>query len=743
MRVPHPRLIAAGLAAVAAITALTAPPAGAATHPTGTSSTATDRTAVLLNGDRLLVLGPDSAALMPSGSGFAAAVTEFHSAGSLYAVPDAALPYLGRGLDPSLFDVARLPRDGRLPVTIRYHAAKVPALPGITITSAGAGSASGYLTSASARLFGAALARQSVRGHATGTDAMFADGTTISLAGTRPPAQSRAGRYTLTLHGTTLSGAPDTGDEAIICNMDKLARVPLMVVFSHGTAKVSVPAGHYVVTGVFDDKNSSGHVIAERVVTDSAVTVTGSTSTSLAERTATSRLSLSTPRPTASSGGLAWVLWLTDKTGASFATAYFTDSTFAFYVSPTTRRPVVGSLHVVVSAWLASALTIKMPYEYDLSFADPVDVISSQQHYVASSANTATIVNRYYTNIAEHGLEEAAAEYGFEAKAGGTGIAVGIAFPSPGQRVEYVSAGGGSLEPYWGSLFIGDTKTMGGGEQDSNRGFTPGQQVTEDWNAYPLHSSLNTSVAGSADPNSTILSATRSGDDLSFDIYPFGDNTPGHYGSGYWPGDAVQPPGGITGSYELDENGHKIASGNPDQSLKGLTAFEAKVAVSKAPAMFKLTLNASRPAKTYGLSAKTSTTWTWRSSHESGSVVPVGWVCPGKTRNCAAQPLMTLNYNVAGLALNGTAPAGGQLVSITVGHQQTVKGAPVSGLGFSFSTNGGRTWQPVTVAGGSGGSWQAAFKAPAGTRVSLRVTATDKAGGAISETVTTAYAIGG
>jgi len=59
--------------------------------------------------------------------------------GQTYEIPDAALPYLGRGLDPGLFRLSALLRQeaaGRLPVRIGYRGT-VPALPGVRITSTG------------------------------------------------------------------------------------------------------------------------------------------------------------------------------------------------------------------------------------------------------------------------------------------------------------------------------------------------------------------------------------------------------------------------------------------------------------------------------------------------------------------------------------------------------------------------------------------------------------------------------
>jgi hypothetical protein len=62
-------------------------------------------------------------------------------AGQAYEIPADALPYLGRGLSPSLFRVTSLldaESDGRLPVQVSYHG-PVPEVPGVTITRSGGG----------------------------------------------------------------------------------------------------------------------------------------------------------------------------------------------------------------------------------------------------------------------------------------------------------------------------------------------------------------------------------------------------------------------------------------------------------------------------------------------------------------------------------------------------------------------------------------------------------------------------
>jgi hypothetical protein len=101
--------------------------------------------------------------------------------------------------------------------------------------------------------------------------------------------------------------------------------------------------------------------------------------------------------------------------------------------------------------------------------------------------------------------------------------------------------------------------------------------------------------------------------------------------------------------------------------------------------------------------------------------------------------MMTLEYDVAGLGLNESAPAGQQAVIIAAGHLQLAKAASVTGATVSASFDGGKTWQKATVTPLGGGRFKATFTAPAGATVALRTTAKDAAGGSVSETITGAY----
>jgi hypothetical protein len=749
MRRPYPRFLAAGLAVAASVTAFATSPAAAATrgaapavHHTETTTSATE---LLLNGDRVLRTGPRTYGVVHTGAtGFAGALVSLHNGTHTYEIPAPAFAYLGHGLDPSLFDVSRLPRTGTLPVTVSYRGLRPPALPGITLTSTRPGVATGSLASASAQIFIKALVRQYVHDHATGrygTDGLFANGTTIRLTGAPLPARPARGfrLYPLTVKGIALNGKPDVGDSITVFNTDNFdyfsGPFEGQSVFYNGIAKFSVPAGHYNALGLYTVVNSSGSPVAWHLVVDPGFTVAGNTAVTSDARMATSAITLTVPRPV-TAGVLTWTLALTDKAGASYTNGFsILGSGFTMYVNPTSQHPLSGSLRVTLQDQLTSPTTAKSPYNYNLSFADPPNVITKQVYH-ATSANLATITARYYSDVKETGGLLRSSAYKFSVNQ--FGLVWLMPVKTPLQETEYLSAGAPAV--YWSTQYIANQGTLGGGQSDSSVSYPAGEHATNNWNAYPLHSSLNAGVLGSQAVYPVVLSATRAGDDLSFQIFPFGDNTPGHNGAGYWAGDAVKPPGGISGRYVLDENGKQIAAGNADQSPKGYSAFIGKFKVAPAAAAYQLTLTADRAISPYVLSTKTSTTWTWRSAHESGTVLPLGWVCPNLTRKCASQPLLTMDYDVANLGLNGVAPAGSQVVKVSVTHQQAAAASAISGLTASVSADGGKTWQPATVKG-SGSTWYASFSATAGSKVSLRIGAKDSAGGAISETVLNAYAI--
>jgi hypothetical protein len=102
---------------------------------------------------------------------------------------------------------------------------------------------------------------------------------------------------------------------------------------------------------------------------------------------------------------------------------------------------------------------------------------------------------------------------------------------------------------------------------------------------------------------------------------------------------------------------------------------------------------------------------------------------------------MTVDYHVQGLQQDGRTADGPQLVDLTFGHLQLASAAAVTGASAQFSYNDGQTWRAATVTPLGGGHFQMAFTAPGGVDVTLRIHATDAAGGAITETILRAYGV--
>jgi hypothetical protein len=230
-------------------------------------------------------------------------------------------------------------------------------------------------------------------------------------------------------------------------------------------------------------------------------------------------------------------------------------------------------------------------------------------------------------------------------------------------------------------------------------------------------------------------SAVRSGNALDLYTTPFSDNQPGHLGAGFSAGPGVT----VTGSYEIDQNGVRIARGNPANGIP-------EVQLSPKPSLISFKLDAARSGRVFPLSPASSTAWTWRSARQRGVVLPPAWLC-GYTpqgvliSRCVVQPMMTLGYRVGGLALNGSVRPGPQQIALSVGHLQLARAAAITGAKAQVSYNDGQSWQPVSVASSGGGNFRIAFTAPGGVDVTLRVSATDAAGGSITETILRAYSV--
>ncbi len=738
--------VAVAAAAGAAVTTTTASPAAAVTATAAARAALADQRPVFLVTGQLITAGTADPAGVSIRAGApwqyarpAGPLETLRLGGKTYVLPVTAMPFVGRGLDPGLFEPAALAKAesrGRLPVRVGYSGT-VPALPGVRITTSGNGTAAGYLTAAGARRFGAALARQYATDHARGSygrDGLFGGGVDIALAGEPAPVPVPAfPMHTLTVSATNLSGRPDTGDFVRVLNVDNPTRFNApgenTNFFYHGIAKFSVPAGHYWAVGVF----TSGTGRSERVVVLPQFTVGGATTVHLAERSASSQIGFTTPRPAALQG-TQFTVFRGAGNGDMFISSWLGGgfNGVSLWVSPTTSKPTVGTLQSTTSGQLTSPPGLSAtPYAYNLDYAGPPGVIPAQ-HFDARAASLATVHEHYYQDAASTGswctiggpvLADGAFDFGC------------LYFPVrlPGTQTQYLSTGPNLV---WQTSYGQSPTSSAGGQSDVLRSFRAGQQATVDWNAYPLHPQPDTqALRGSlAALFPQFPSAFRAGNTLTLDTTPFSDNYPGHTGTGFSAGPGVT----VSGSYAIYQNGVRIAHGNPANGI-------SPVRLTAKPAVITFTLAASRQGPTFPFSPTSTTTWTWHTAPQPAAIVPPAWACglasTGYQRRCAVQPMMTLTYHVQRLGLDGTTAPGPQTITLTAGHLPLAKATPIAGAAAKVSFNGEQSWHPATVSALGGGQFRITFNAPARAEVTLQVHATDAAGGSVTETILSGYQV--
>lgn len=752
---PRPLLRAAAPAAalLACLLALGggAPSLAGAARPAAPAAVTRATTArlLLLNGDQAMVSlsrgGPAAAAVRQGpGTSLARSLLKARLGGHSFLIPMAALPYLGHGLDVSLFDVATLQRaeagqaGGRLPVTLRFRG-RLHTVPGVTVTHTGAGVAQGYLTASSAPAFGAALARQLRADHAKasyGADGMFAGGLSISLPGAASvPARPDFPMHVLTVKGTNLAGKPDTGDVVDVLNVNDLAAFGAFFEsendFFHGTAKFSVPDGTYWAIGTFF--TSSGF----RLVVRPQFTVHGNTTQRVSEKAASSKVTFTTPRPAALQDQNFTVVRGAPRALASFG---YEVGNGSIWINPTSRRPADGTLHVFSEGLLSSTGHPGTPYDYTLNFAAPAGIIPPQ-HHVARPRDLATVSERYYQDLASTGgwITMGGTPYQIS-----TSFIGGLipAFRLPARQLQYISARPAML---WQTQYWAYYSSLTGGQTESFRMLSPGRRIPDQWNRYPLHPG----VAGAFAHTSLfpqVPSAVRAGNTLILAVTPFSDSHRGHVSSSGFAGAFFGGGPKVTGSYALYENGRKIAGGNAVKAAGGGSTLFLQAKLSHKPSRIKFSMKASRAGRQYLLSPASTDVWAWRSAPEPKATVPPPWYC-GFTpatgqfdRHCAVQRMLTFRYGVAGLALTGRAKPGHQVIHITVAHLQQAPAARVSHAWAQVSFNGGRTWHAIRVARTGADTLRATFTAPKGSHISLRVHAAGHGGASLTETILRAYA---
>lgn len=710
-----------------------------ATVPAGTATALapTVTTVTLPTGDHVAVTtspgGQSSYAMAPVAGGGQAFQSYQGANGDHYVVPAIAMPYLNRGLDPSLFDVTALARDaaadgGRIPVDLSFAAGVTPTAPaGVTVTSVSGSQEQGYLTSGTA--FAAALRAQIgadvAAGRQPGTTALFGGLSSMSLGGgaVTPglPVQPDYALSILQINVTDLTGQPSTGAFVALYNTDSFSRELTSVPVVDGIARVAVPAGDYGIYSGFDDFDAQGQVTATRQVTlgDFTVAATGVTTVSLNESSATSLVSVATPRPS-TRDALAVNYIRQDATGAAFNLLSLAFGSLPQYVSPQAGVRV-GALHYLVQ-WGGEAPSASDGYRYD--FASGSDDVPADESFVMKPGQYATVNERFSSDPAASTQYPGALLNGAvdASNANGGVFAIGSlnGVLVPGNLTDYLGTGDG------GGWAQDASYPSGLEELGDSQYYAGGHTYTVDWGHGPLAPGFGQHTGYQ------YCQACTAGTSLSLVFNPFDDSDPSHAGISFLPGPS---------DFTLYQNGNEIFTSAVQDGvvLQGIPA---------TPATYRAVFDASLGG---GLSQSTQThtdlTVRYTPQAAAGSALPNSDSCYGQAAStpCEVLPVLNLDYNLVSNEDN-TSSAPIQRMDLTVGHVSydgAGSHARITSAAVSVSFDGGTTWTQATVAGADG-NYVVLWSNPAsarGTDPEIKVSATDGAGGSITQTITNAYTI--
>ena len=711
-------------------------PSGSAVALTPTVTTVT-----LPTGDQVTVTtnpaGQSTYALNPVAGGGQAFQSYQGANGDHYIVPAVALPYLNQGLDPSLFDVTALAHDaaadgGQIPVDLSFAAGVTPTAPaGVTVTSVSGGQEQGYLTASSGTAFAAALRAQIgadvAAGKQPGATPLFGGLTSMSVAGSAVtpvtpgvPAQPDYALSILQINVNELPGQATTFAYIELYNTDSFSRELVTVPVVDGIARIAVPAGDYGIYSEFFDYDAQGELTAARQVTlsDFTVAATGVTTVSLDESSATSPVSVTTPRPsTQDLEGLFYVRQ--DAAGDLLPLEFAVLGAIPTYVAPQPAARV-GAIHFMAQLG-ATSPSASDGYRYDLSFGS--DQVPANEAYVAKPSQIATVHEEFSSDPAVSTQFPSL----FDLAAFDSYVGSGTLINPPGDQPVLPS----SLTDYLGTADGGGWQqaletSSGMGELGDADTYTGGHTYTVDW----AHGPLAPGIGQHTGPQD--CQACSAGTALSLIFNAVDDSDPSHVGSYYQ----------TTSHLTLYQDGNQLYSGGG--TGVGVTGIPA------TPTTYRAVLDTSLGG---GLSQSTQThtdlTVPYTPQAAAGSALPSSDGCygPGQPAGtqCAVLPVLNLDYHLVSDEDN-TSSAPIQRMNLTVGHVSydgAGSHARITSAAVSVSFDGGTTWKPAIVAGVNG-QYVAVWANPAsarGTDPELKVSATDAAGGSITQTVTNAYSI--
>lgn len=664
------------------------------------------------------------------GAAFQTVTTPKHA----YVFPASARPYLGRFLDPALFDVTTLPvgaaAGARIPVRLTFTGAAVPAVPGVTVTSSAAGAASGYLTPTSARHFGAALAAQYLADAKAGFPkqaTLFGATKMLADVSVPPVARPLYPMRTLIIKVLDSAGAPVPFGFVNVCNTDSFAKFFNYAIVQNGEARLSVPLGTYGFDTAVDRIDAAGGFVGFGVVTksDYVVSVQNQVVT-LDGRTATSRLSVGTPLSADQQTEQLDIARMDTAGTGGFAGGYALLGQGDVYVAPASA-PKSGTLSSGASWTLTGAPLAGTPYAYSLHF-NSASGIPASQAYTVSPPELAMFMSRFYVDVSPRSGGVLTYPITPGSMSGG-----GWTFPVelPSNLVTYVNAIPGAV---WFTSVFGSpdplTNPFAGIIDDGPRLAPAGTTYSADWGRGPFLPNVPVETDGSATSFGFDCPTCRTADQLQIALNFATDSTPGH---------SLATFGSLDGTpvarLRIYRDGALISDNND-------TGF-AQVAVPAASGTYRILDEIDRGPSLALQSLTTSTEITFVSAAGQGGSLPSTWTCSLGT-GCTVLPLLRTALELP-TNLFGSVPLGTSSIDLTVTHIQGAPATPITSGLVEIRRPGG-AWTNLPIAALGSGTYRATLTtttADAGSTFDLRVTGTDGAGGRIVQTTTSAFAVAG
>lgn len=716
---PRALLAAAGLSAVLAATAAGSAGASPLAGETGgqgsgrhtasartaappTTATSATQVVTLPTGDRITIGHTSTGApTLAVPAGLRAQAVRLGA--NQYVFPRSIGPVLGSVLDPELFNLTRIATDaGRVPVTVTYADPASPtAVPGVEVTARTGLTGRGYVTNASSRALGAALAK-------TGATTLFSGVTGVRGLATSTPA--RYPMHTLTLCALGRDGKPRPKTMITYLNTVDPRRGFGFAYAHRGCAKASVAEGTYEISADVPNDDWSEFYFAN----SGEFRVSGPRTATVDMRTATTLFE------TGLSGAPATPVDEVTEVTRDFPS--FSSASAVIGTVRTLFSPTVGTSHgqtTISRVALAQAPAGPADGRYALYFRHPGRIPDAPIRATQRVRDLARITSVFATPPTDSPLFTRAV---FPATGGWS---IGTVIPTPGTIHEFVTSGPGLITNARFTLALHPTTFDEIGTIESESRDVPARQVrTEEWNKGPVHAtSFDDPTLWNGQPircdwcvkGSQLALVTLSGGDTDRHHVPY---------------PMPLPDGSPNVTWSVSADGTTVATGTAFLGVDGAVSLPARTAVVTARQTMV------RPAP---YTSGTRSVTTWRMPMAATRPLPAGYVCE-LGDGCRILPFLSTAYDLP-VDIGGALLGGRQTLGITV--HQAGRISPRGITGVTVSANYGAGWVPATVTALGGGRYAAALQVPwrAGARVAadLSITVTAADGSRMTDRITDAF----